>query len=54
MGKRYKKPNKKINKRKVIKFILFIIIIIGLGLIVNEYYNRTFDAKLVNSQVTVE
>ena len=54
MGKRYKKPNKKINKRKVIKFILFILIIIGLGLIVNEYYNRTFDAKLVNSQVTVE
>ena len=54
MGKRYKKPNKKINKRKVIKFILFIIIIIGLGLIVNEYYNRTFDTKLVNSQVTVE
>lgn len=54
MGKRYKKPNKKINKRKVVKFILFILIIIGLGLIVNEYYNRTFDAKLVNSQVTVE
>ena len=27
IGKRYKKPNKKINKRKVIKFILFIIII---------------------------
>ena len=54
MGKRYKSFNKKIDKNKVAKLILFIIVIIGLGLIANEYYNRTLDAKLVNSQITVE
>lgn len=54
MGKRYKNFNKKIDKNKVAKLILFIIVIVGLGLIANEYYNKTLDAKLVNSQITVE
>lgn len=54
MGKRYKNFSKKINKRKVIKFILFLLITIGLIVAANKYYDEMFEVKETDSQPTVE
>lgn len=54
LGKDYKKINKrKLNKKKVAGCILILMLVIGVPLGIKKY-NRTFDAKLVDSQVTVE